>query len=177
MTRARFEVIDDPLAVTAGEDRQHETGGRSPAPETRNSRRPRRQAQAKGSDPTAATSSDRQRERIAGGEVQWDPPDLDEPLTLVATRLPRSLDRALEEHTQQLRRRRNGASQKKLAKQEVLAMAIWALGDPDNERTGAIVEALYEQYRGRRLAAAGAAAIEAARLGESVDGFGEPRGS
>jgi hypothetical protein len=89
---------------------------------------------------------------------------LDEPLTLVATRLPQSLDRALDAHTQQLRRRQGGASQKKVPKQEVLALAIWALGDPDDEQSRSRLEALYEEYRGRRLAAA-AAALERSRAG------------
>lgn len=163
MARPRFEVVDDPLALSADKDRRPEAADAATRPEpavepaTRKPSRQRKQER---------TTTDRRPAERSGAQetVQhaglWEPPSLDEPLTLVATRLPQSLDRALDEHTQQLRRRRDGASQKRLPKQEVLAMAVWALGDPADERAHAKLEALYEQYRGRRLAAAAAAAIE-----------------
>jgi hypothetical protein len=168
MARPRFEVVDDPLAVTASDERQPEPAGAAPqepakeAPPAKPAGTAKRsRARAPGRLPTTP------RKKAEDDPVRrpqlWDPPALDEPLTLVATRLPRSLDRALDEHTQQLRRARDGASQKKLPKQEVLAMAVWALGDPDHEDARTRLEAMYEEYRGRRLAAAGAAALASAR--------------
>ncbi len=171
MARPRFEVVDDPLAVTRSDDEREtsETRGsheRAEAPRVakraRTTSRSRTKASARSS---TAVSENVQVER----SPLSDPPALDEPLTLVAARLPRSLDRALDEHTQQLRRARDGASQKKLPKQEVLAMAVWALGDPDDEQAVARVEALYEEYRGRRLAAAAAAALENSRASLARD--------
>ena len=165
MARRRFEVVDDPLAVTASAKPQDETGVAEPArapaeaPRTRKPARAPKRNGAKVADRSARPSSGEANE-LTGRPLLSDPPALEEPLTLVAARLPQSLDRALDEHTQQLRRSRHGASQKKLPKQEVLAIAIWALGDPDDERTRSRLEALYEEYRGRRLAAAAAAALE-----------------
>ena len=165
--RPRFEVVDDPLALSADGEPQPEradpgTRGRGAAPAARKSPRPRSQAGAK---PSARTKAEPRRPPagdVTPQDALWDPPPLDEPLTLVATRLPSSLDRALDEHTRQLRRR-DGASQKRLPKQDVLALAVWALGDPDDEQARARLEALYDQYRGRRLAAAGAAALGSTR--------------
>ena len=168
MARPRFEVIDDPLVLTGSDERQAETGDPSaphasaaapPPQEPAGAAKPNR---TKGSNPAPARPSRREADE-PGPRPLPDPPPLDEPLTLVAARLPRSLDRALDEHTQQLRRARDGVSQKKLPKQEVLAMAVWALGDPDDERASIRLAALYEEYRGRRLAAAAAAALDSSR--------------
>ena len=163
MARPRFEVVDDPLALTGSDEGQAEAGDVSPphasaaAPRRQKPAGTAKRGRTKGSTPTPARPSRREAD---GQRPLPDPPAVDEPLTLVAARLPRSLDRVLDEHTQQLRRARDGVSQKKLPKQEVLAMAVWALGDPDDERTRDRLGALYEEYRGRRLAAAAEAALE-----------------
>ena len=165
MARPRFEVVDDPLALTGSDEGQAEAGDVSPphasaaAPRRQKPASTAKRGRTTGSTPTPARPSRREADG-PGQRPLPDPPALDEPLTLVAARLPRSLDRVLDEHTQQLRRARDGVSQKKLPKQEVLAMAVWALGDPDDERTRDRLGALYEEYRGRRLAAAAEAALE-----------------
>ena len=175
MARPRFEVVDDPLALTASANRQAETDAPEPArtagdrQATRKPARAPKRNRAKPSDRLPAGRGSGEADELSGRPPLADPPALDEPLTLVAARLPRSLDRALDEHTQQLRRSRDRASQKKLPKQEVLAIAVWALGDPDDDRTAARLEALYEEYRGRRLAAAAAVALESARSATAED--------
>ncbi len=183
MARPRFEVVDDPLALSPNEKRAANTPDAAVAPPKPGGgpaipdpSRPRKQSRPKAPGRKSATPSSSGAEELEQEVALWEPPALDETLALIAARLPRSLDRALDEHTHQLRRSRNGASQKRLPKQEVLAMAIWALGDPDDERAQAKLEALYEQYRGRRLAVAAAAAIERSRTAstEGQDGPDAP---
>ena len=175
MARPRFEVVDDPLALSADDDRPADPAEAAASPKpvvepaTRKPAGARKQERSKTSSRSSATRSRSGEEESVQHEVLWEPPALDEPLTLVATRLPRSLDRALDQHTQELRRCRDGASQKKVPKQELLAMAVWALGDPEDRRARARLAALYEEYRGRRLAAAGAAAIESSRAAVPED--------
>ncbi len=56
-----------------------------------------------------------------------------------------------------LRERRGGGapvSQKTLPEQEVLALALWLLGDPHNEQDLERIAAAHDEYRSRQLAAA-----------------------
>jgi hypothetical protein len=90
---------------------------------------------------------------------------LDERLELVSTRLPVSLSRALERHTRALRDRHEQGSQKALPMQEVLAAALWALGDPEDDAAVDRLDAIYRSYRARRMAAAALALEQALPAG------------
>ncbi len=61
------------------------------------------------------------------------PPPLEEPLEFVSGRVPASLAQRLNAMTLALRQRQaTRASQKGLPQQEVLAVILWALGDPED---------------------------------------------
>ncbi len=91
------------------------------------------------------------------------PPPLEEPLEFVSGRVPASLAQRLNAMTLALRQRQpTRASQKGLPQQEVLAVILWALGDPDDaEAVDGLVD-LHARYRAARYAAA------AEKLGGSV---------
>lgn len=151
----RLEVVDDPLVVggaahptpaveARGDDvapAAQASVPTSPVPQRPRSRRDRR-AQAEST------------ERTPREQRPWDPPALDEQLTLLAARVPASLNRALERHAVQLREEEGGSSQKRLPKQEVLAALLWTAGDPDDGAARHRLRSLYREYRSRRLAAA-----------------------
>jgi hypothetical protein len=83
-----------------------------------------------------------------------DPPPLSEPLELLSTRLPSSLRRSVSELTTALRARGDTRqSQKALPEQEVLAVLIWLVGDPDDPTTIQRLGRALDTYRGRRYAA------------------------
>jgi hypothetical protein len=84
-----------------------------------------------------------------------DPPALDEQLEFVSGRVPSSLANRLNLMTQAVRERQSSrASQKGLPQQEVLAVLLWALGDPDDpENVNALLD-LHARYRARRYAQA-----------------------
>jgi hypothetical protein len=119
------------------------------APAARRSR-PRPAAET----PTDALASPAAADAWPPAQGFWQPPALDERVDLVSTRLPVSLSRALERHTRGLRDRHDLASQKALPMQEVLAAAVWALGDPQDEAAVDRLDAIYRSYRARRMAAA-----------------------
>ncbi len=82
-----------------------------------------------------------------------DPPALNEALEGFSSRLPSSLRQSLADMTTALRARSGERSQKGLSEQEVLAVAIWALGsasDPDAVEQFAVRLA---EFRARRFAA------------------------
>jgi hypothetical protein len=84
-----------------------------------------------------------------------DPPAFDEQLEFVSGRVPSSLANRLNLMTQAVRERQSSrASQKGLPQQEVLAVLLWALGDPDDpENVNALLD-LHARYRARRYAQA-----------------------
>lgn len=85
------------------------------------------------------------------------PPALEERLALVSHRVPESLKVNLGHFTRALRERRGGGapvSQKTLPEQEVLALALWLLGDPHNEQDLERIAAAHDEYRAGQLAAA-----------------------
>jgi len=85
------------------------------------------------------------------------PPPLEERLALVSHRVPESLKVNLGRFTRALRDRRGtGApvSQKTLPEQEVLALALWLLGDPRNDQDLERIAAAHDDYRASQLAAA-----------------------
>lgn len=85
------------------------------------------------------------------------PPALEERLALVSHRVPESLKVNLGHFTRVLRERRGGGapvSQKTLPEQEVLALALWLLGDPHNAQGLERIAAAHDEYRAGQLAAA-----------------------
>lgn len=83
------------------------------------------------------------------------PPPLDEPLDFVSGRVPASLAQRLNAMTLALRQRQpTRASQKGLPQQEMLAVVLWALGDPDDAESVDGLAELHAQYRARRYATA-----------------------
>jgi len=85
------------------------------------------------------------------------PPLLEERLALVSHRVPESLKVNLGRFTRALRdRRRAGGpvSQKTLPEQEVLALALWLLGDPRNDQDLERIVAAHDDYRASQLTAA-----------------------
>jgi len=85
------------------------------------------------------------------------PPALEERLALVSHRVPESLKVNLGHFTRVLRERRGGrapVSQKTLPEQEVLALALWLLGDPPNAQGLERIAAAHDEYRAGQLAAA-----------------------
>ena len=85
------------------------------------------------------------------------PPSLEERLALVSHRVPESLKVNLGRFTRALRERRSAGvpvSQKTLPEQEILALALWLLGDPHNDQDLERVAAAHDDYRASQLAAA-----------------------
>jgi len=83
------------------------------------------------------------------------PPPLEEPLEFVSGRVPASLAQRLNAMTLALRQRQpTRASQKGLPQQEVLAVVLWALGDPDDAEAVDELADLHARYRAGRYAAA-----------------------
>jgi hypothetical protein len=84
-----------------------------------------------------------------------EPPELDESLELVSSRIPVSLRRLLSELTNALREQGGGrVSQKGLPEQEVLAVLVWAAGSADDPEAVRRLERTLKAYRARRFAAA-----------------------
>jgi hypothetical protein len=80
---------------------------------------------------------------------------LDEQLEFVSGRVPSSLANRLNQMTQAVRERQSSrASQKGLPQQEVLAVLLWALGDPDDPENVSALLDLHARYRARRYAQA-----------------------
>jgi hypothetical protein len=127
-----------------------------PAPSPRRSRRrATRAATAPRGETTAAAGAEATGNPVWPPERDfWAPPALDERATLLSTRIPESLSRALELHTRALRDRHGLASQKALPMQEILAAVIWAVGDPEDDASRDRLDAIYRSYRARRMAAA-----------------------
>ncbi len=72
-------------------------------------------------------------------------------------RVPESLKVNLGRFTRALRERRSAGvpvSQKTLPEQEILALALWLLGDPHNDQDLERVAAAHDDYRASQLAAA-----------------------
>jgi hypothetical protein len=85
------------------------------------------------------------------------PPELDESLELVSSRIPVSLRRSLSELTGALREQGGGrVSRKGLPEQEVLAVLVWAAGSADDPEAVRRLERTLRAYRARRFAAAAA---------------------
>lgn len=85
------------------------------------------------------------------------PPALEERLALVSHRVPESLKVNLGHFTRALRERRGGGapvSQKTLPEQEVLALALWLLGDPRNDQNLERIAAAHDDYCANQLTAA-----------------------
>jgi hypothetical protein len=83
------------------------------------------------------------------------PPALDEPLEFVSGRVPASLAQRLNAMTLALRERQpTRASQKGLPQQEVLAVLLWAVGEPEDPAAIDALAELHACYRARRYAAA-----------------------
>ena len=83
------------------------------------------------------------------------PPELDESLELVSSRIPGSLRRSLSDLTSALRQQGGGrVSQKGLPEQEVLAVLVWAAGSADDPEAVRRLERTLKAYRARRFAAA-----------------------
>jgi hypothetical protein len=95
-----------------------------------------------------------------------DPPPADEMLTLLSARLPESLRARLAAFTAALRTREGSGhvSQKALPEQEVLALAVWALGDPNNPSAIDALARVRSDWHARRHAAR-ARSFEAAARG------------
>jgi hypothetical protein len=88
------------------------------------------------------------------------PPSLDEALALMSHRVPESLRVNLSLFTRALRERRGAGSpvsQKTLPEQEILALAIWMLGDPRSADDLERIAEAHDDYRAQQLAAAAAA--------------------
>lgn len=151
----RLEVVDDPLLVGRAARPAPTVEARSddvaPAAEasapTSPLPQPARSPRGRGAPAESAR-------RTLRDQRPWEPPALDEQLTLLAARVPASLERALERHAVQLREEEGGSSQKRLPKQEVLAALLWTAGDPNDSAARHRLRCVYRKYRSRRLAAA-----------------------
>ncbi len=163
-SRPRIQVVDDPLAVRREEPTPKVGDGPGTAPRKAHAKRPREPRKKATVRSSSAAAASRQGEERAKGS-EWQPPEFDEPLTLVGARLPTSLARSLDRHAQALRSR-HGGSQKALPKQDLLAALIWAAGDPEDQAARTAVAEVYDQYRARRLAAESARVL--ARSGDDA---------
>ena len=91
---------------------------------------------------------------LRAAELAAAPPPADGPMELLGLRIPADMRDDLREITQQLRRRGGTAvSQKRLPEQEVLAMALWLLGSPEDAEAMKQVGQLHDRFRRRRLVA------------------------
>lgn len=83
-----------------------------------------------------------------------DPPGADETLDLLSVRVSEDLRENLRDVTTFLRRRKGGrSSQKRLPEQEVVAMALWLLGDARDPEAMEALGELHDVFHQRRLAA------------------------
>lgn len=85
------------------------------------------------------------------------PPPLDEQLEFISGRVPASLALRLNALTLALRQRQaTRTNQKGLPQQEVLAVLLWAAGDPDDPQAVDSLAELHARFRAGRYAAAAA---------------------
>jgi hypothetical protein len=167
MTRLEVKRLDSPLrrssndpAARAAEPKvgpvpakvSTATAGAQPA-----RTRSRKRSPAAPESPRLSTVAEQGGSDDLGGELARlpEPPELDESLELVSSRIPVSLRRSLSDLTSALREQGGGrVSQKGLPEQEVLAVLVWAAGSADDPEAVRRLERTLKAYRARRFAAA-----------------------
>lgn len=152
----RVKRLDSPLARNGVVAIDPPEEGGEPAASAGTDAEPVADGTAPQAPPTSLEHSEAKAPLIASTTERLPPPPpLDEPLEFVSGRVPASLAERLNTMTLALRQRQpTRASQKGLPQQEVLAVALWALGDPDDPEAVDVLSKLHGRYRAGRYAAA-----------------------
>jgi hypothetical protein len=167
MTRLEVKRLDSPLrrsssdpVTPAAEPEAAPATAKAPAATAgaqHARKRSRKRSPAAPESPRVSTVAEQGRSDDLGDELARlpEPPELDESLELVSSRIPVSLRRSLSELTGALREQGGGrVSQKGLPEQEVLAVLVWAAGSADDPEAVQRLERTLKAYRARRFAAA-----------------------